>query len=136
MAVKLHTSDYFISLMRMFDIIYGEMLHYFIQHSPKDLVKTGIKHDEIKLYCAFQIHKQFTPYVLSLYKHTPQEIVDILYSTIFGENGKLLDDFVFQTKGNGWCKRVFPPTDNEMYTFIVDCVTEETKTQFKKMIIL
>jgi hypothetical protein len=138
MAVKLHSSEYFITLMQAFDIIYGEVFNYFIHHSPRDLVKTNTKIDHmyIKSCCEIQLHKKFTPYISSLYTHTPTEIIDILYSTIFGENGKLLDDFVYQTKGHGWCKRVFPPTDNEMYTFVVHCVTEETKNQFKKMIIL
>jgi hypothetical protein len=137
MAVKLHSSDYFISLMKVFDILYTEMLGYFICHSPKDLVKHHqfVNHDSIKTRCIEKL-TQFSPHTLVLFKHSPTEIVNKIYSLMFGENGKLVDDFVYQTKGHGWCKRVFPPSDNEMYAFVVQCVTDETKQQYKQMIVL
>ena len=137
MAVKLHSSDYFISLMKVVDILYTEMLGYFICHSPKDLVKhhQSVNHDSIKANCVEKLN-QFSPHTLALFKHSTPEIVNQLYSLIFGENGKALDDFVYQTKGHGWCKRVFPPSDNEMYAFVVNRVTDETKQQFRQMIIL
>jgi len=135
--MALHSSDYFVTIMKLFDIIYGETLDYFIQHSPKDLVKhQNINHNGIKTQCVGKINKHFSIHTLALFKHSPTEIVNQLYSLIFGENGKWLDDFVYQTKGKGWCKRNFPPSDNEMYSFVVQCVTDETKQQFRKMIIL
>jgi hypothetical protein len=133
-----HQSDYFISLMKLIDIIYDEVLTYFINNSPKKLVQLQqqIDHLYIQDKCINKINRQFTTHTLSLYSHTINEIISILYNTIFGENGKLLDDYVYQLKGQGWCKRVFPPTDNEMYFYIVNCVTTETKKQYKKMIII
>ena len=130
-----HTSDYFFALMKLFDIVYDETLNYFIKNSPKSLVskKQQIDHDGIKEKCIYQANRHFTH--LYLFKHSMPEIVTIIYTTLF-ENGKLLDDYVYQTKGQGWCKRVFPPTDDEMYYYIVKCVTEETNKQYNKMIVL
>ena len=129
-----HTSDYFFALMKLFDIVYDETLSYFIKNSPKSLVtkKQQIDHDGIKEKCIHQANKHF---IISPFKHSMPEIITIIYTTMF-ENGKLLDTYVYQTKGQGWCKRVFPPTDNEMYSYIVLCVTKETKQQYKKMLIL
>jgi hypothetical protein len=130
-----HTSDYFFALMKLFDIVYDEVLTYFIHTSPKILVTTSrqIDHDGIKERCIHQTNKHF---IISPFTHSISELVTIVYNTFFGENGKLLDDYVYQTKGQGWCKRVFPPTDNEMQSYIVQCVTEETQKQYKKMLIL
>jgi hypothetical protein len=125
--------------MKLFDIVYDETLSYFIKTSPKTLVTSTqqIDHDGIKEKCIHQANKHFTHHsVAQLFKHSMPEIVTIIYTTLFGENGKLLDTYVYQTKGQGWCKRVFPPTNNEMLNYIVLCVTKETKQQYKKMLIL
>ena len=130
-----HTSDYFFALMKLFDIVYDETLTYFIQTSPKMLVsmKQQIDHDGIKEKCIHRISKHF---IIHPFVHSIPDIVIILYNTLFGENGKHLDEYVYQTKGKGWCKRIIPPTDNEMYSYIVQCVTNETEKQYKKMIVL
>ena len=130
-----HTSDYFFALMKLFDIVYDEVLTYFIHTSPKILVTTSrqIDHDGIKERCIQQTNKHFR---ISPFTHSISELVTIVYNTLFGENGKQLDDYVYQTRGQGWCKRIFPPTDNEMQSYIVQCVTKETKNQYKKMLIL
>ena len=64
-----HSSDYFVTLMKVFDIVYGEMMDYFIQHSPKHLVKTKcqVNHTEIQKRCVEKL-QQFSPYTLSVFK--------------------------------------------------------------------
>ena len=126
-----HSSDYFLALMNVFDIIYDEVFIYFMHHSPKTLVATNVKidHASIKEKCIQRV--KYSPFSRPI-----PEVITILYATLFGENGKYLDEYVYQTKGHGWCKRIFPPTDNEMYSFIVQRVTVETKNQYKKMSVL
>ena len=126
-----HSSDYFLALMTVVDIIYDEVVTYFIHHSPKSLVASNVKidHVTIKEKCIQRI--KYSPFSRPI-----PEVVAILYATLFGENGCHLDTYVYQTKGHGWCKRVFPPTDSEMYTYIVERVTTETKQQYKKMCVL
>jgi len=127
--------EYRDAILSLIDVIYDVTLTYFIHKSPKQLVEElkDEKYFDHKMLidkCIEIINKYPVKYNLSNFKKPLPDIISELYYCIFGQDAQDLNNFIYLKKGKGWCERYFPPSDNEMYTFIVDQITRETKHQF------
>ena len=127
--------EYRDALMGIIGVIYGVTLDYFIKNSPKMIV-TQLNEDKyfdhtILIEEILQIiNRNKVHYQVSMFSESIENVVTKLYYCIFGENAYDLSAFIYLKKGKGWCERFFPPSDNEMYKFIVDKITNETKRQY------
>jgi hypothetical protein len=127
--------EYRNDILNVIGIIYDVVLHYFIQNSAKQFVdklnqSIYFNHDELIQMCVDILKKKQEQKQIRHFHLDPEEVITKLYYCIFGEKGQQINDFIYAKKGKGWCERYFPPTDHEMYTFIVDKITHETKIQF------
>ena len=127
--------DYRDAVLIMMDVIYDVVLHHFIHKSPKQIVAElnedkYLDHNELIAKMVEIVNKNKSIYPVSMFFENPTNVITQLYYCIFGQNGDKLNAFIYLKRGKGWCERYFPPSDNEMYTFIVDSVTIETKRQF------
>ena len=136
------------NILKVIDIIYDVVLNYFIHKTPKQLVQELMKeelikeelmkedapelfnHNELIQLCVTILKSKQSQYQISKFDHAPEEVIRQLYNCIFGENGQHMNEFIYAKKGKGWCQRYFPPSNAEMYKFIVDKITHETKIQF------
>jgi hypothetical protein len=111
-------------------------LTQFIHKSPKQIVEElesdgkHFNHNEMIEKSILLLERNKLNYNFDLFKCDYTYVVKRLYEIIFGENGEIMDNFIYAKKGKGWCERYFPPSDNDMYTFIVDQITYHTKIQF------
>jgi hypothetical protein len=131
--------EYRNAVLTMMDVIYDVVLTYFIHKSPKQIVAElnqdkYFDHNELIAKMVDIVNKNKINYPLSMFSETPTHVITQLYYCIFGQNGDNLNAFIYLKKGKGWCERYFPPSDHEMYTFIVDSITSETKRQFNNPI--
>lgn len=128
--------EYRDQVLNIIGVIYDVILSHFILNSPKQIVtefeknKTRINHNDLIEQAIGLIEKNKMNYNFDLFKSEYKYVIKQLYEIIFGDNGQIMDEFVYAKKGKGWCQRYFPPTDNEMYAFIVDQITYHTKIQF------
>ena len=129
------TKEYRDAVLTVIGAIYDVTLDYFIKKSPKEIV-TELKEDkyfdnaELIHQIIERIKRNPHNYNMSVFTESPINTVTQLYYCIFGPKGEYLNEFIYLKRGKGWCQRYFPPTDNEMYKFIVDSVTIETKRQY------
>jgi hypothetical protein len=132
-------AEYRDAVLTLIGDIYDVMLSYFIKKSPKEIV-AELKQDKYFDHTILidqtieQVKKNPHKHNLAVFSGQLDDIIKQLYYCIFGEKGTQIDEFIYLKKGKGWCQRYFPPTDNEMYKFIVDSVTIETKRQYKNPI--
>jgi len=127
--------EYRNDILNAIGIIYDVVFQYFINTSVKKLVDDlkqdkYIDHQELIDQCVDILKKKQEQKQIRQFHVEPEEVITKLYYCIFGEKGQQINDFIYAKKGKGWCERYFPPTDHEMYTFIVDKITHETKIQF------
>jgi hypothetical protein len=113
-------------------LIYQVTLEYFIFNIPEQIVKTKqeIDHDQIKNNCLKLFSKQIHKEELAQFSNTPTKIIEIIYENMFGKHGILLDNYLFKVVGKGQFKRIIPPSNNEMYRYIVKCVTDESSKKW------
>jgi len=127
--------EYRDAIINVIDVIYGVTLDYFIHKSPKQIV-AELKDEKyfdhkMLIYKSIEIINKYpVKYNLSIFEKPLPDIITQLYYCIFGQDAQDLNNFIYLKKGKGWCERYFPPSDNEMYTFVVDHITIETKRQF------
>ena len=127
--------EYRNDILNAIGIIYDVVFQYFINTSAKQFVDElkqdkYFNHDELIQMCVDILKKKQQQHAIRNFHVEPEEVIARLYDCIFGLKGQAMTDFIYSKKGKGWCERYFPPTDNEMYTFIVDKITYETKIQF------
>ena len=129
-------------ILNIIGLIYDVTLTQFIHKSPKQIVAElesdgkHLNHNEMIEKAILLLERNKLNYNFDLFKCDHTYVVKRLYEIIFGENGQIMDEFIYAKKGKGWCQRYFPPTHDEMLKFIVDQITYHTKIQFYNPIIL
>jgi hypothetical protein len=125
---KIEYAIYRKALSSVEKLVYNSTLEYFIFNPPNNLVKQNkkIDHEQIKQECFKLFHKQIHQDELAQFSKEPAQIIEIVYENMFGKNGILLDNYLFKEVGKGHFKRILPPSNNEMYRYIVKCATDES----------
>lgn len=129
---KIEYAIYRKALSNVENLVYISTLEYFIFNLPNEFVKQNkkIEHDQIKQECLKLFHKQIHEEELAQFSKEPEQIIEIIYENMFGINGILLDEYLFKVVGKGQFKRIIPPSNNEMYKYIVKCVTDESSKKW------
>lgn len=108
------------------------IMNYFIFNISIVLNNKEIEHTKIKKECLIKILKG--DYNLSVFSKEPKLVVDIIYNKMFGENGILLDNYLFKIVGKGSFKRIIPPSNNEIYYFVINCISKESQNKYNYFI--
>ena len=132
-------AEYRDAILTVIDDIYDVTLTYFIKKSPKEIVAElsqdkYFDHTILIDQIIEQVKKNRYKHNLAVFSESLANIITKLYYCIFGENAEQMTSFIYLKKGKGWCQRYFPPPDSDMYRFIVERVTTETKNQYKNSI--
>ena len=129
-------TEYRDQILNIIGVIYDVTLTKFIHELPQQIVAEletqdkRINHTEMIEQSIMLLEKNKINYNFDLFKCDHSYVVKRLYEIIFGENGEIMDNFIYAKKGKGWCQRYFPPTHDEMLSFVVDQITKHTKIQF------
>ena len=107
-------------------------MNYFVFNISIVLNNKQIEHDKIKEECLNKILK--SDYELNVFSKQPNIVVDVIYNKMFGENGIELDNYLFKIVGKGQFKRIIPPSNNEMYFFVINCISKESQNKYNYFI--
>jgi hypothetical protein len=129
------TAEYRDAVLTVIDDIYDITLSYFIKKSPKEIVAElnqdkYFDHTILIEQIIEQVKRNQQKHNLSVFSESLIHIITKLYYCIFGDNADQMNSFIYLKKGKGWCERYFPPSDSDMYKFIVERITTETKRQY------
>jgi len=108
------------------------IMNYFIFNISIVLNNKEIEHTKIKKECLIKILKG--DYNLSVFSKEPKLVVDIIYNKMFGENGILLDNYLFKIVCKGAFKRIISPSNNEIYYFVINCISKESQNKYNYFI--